>query len=377
LPRHFSASAALAATVVTALAGLLSGCSSDGQTIGADATLTVYVSLPLRGASGQDGRDAADGAKLALADAGREAGGIAVAAKYLDDTEGAAADARWTPVQAAANARQASQDSTAIAYLGDFESGASRASVPVTNAARLLQVSPASAAGDLVAPFPGSDELPQAQPSGLRTFGRVIPSDHAQAAAGADWVDQLRIHEVSTESDGTEFGDAMVAGFEGALQGAAVVGSGGQLLYYGGGPDLQPASLGRTAKRLMVSDAEIGPGIGEAPGTLATSAALDPSQLPAKGQDFAAAFKREYGHDPGRYAAYGYEAMAVILDSINRASDPADRTSVTDAFFATTDRDSVLGTYSIDDHGETTLSRMTGYRLGRGAPEPLAELSAP
>ena len=66
----------------------------------------------------------------------------------------------------------------------------------------------------------------------------------------------------------------------------------------------------------------------------------------------------------------------MILDSIERASDPADRAAVIDAFFETTDRDSVLGTYSIDEVGDTTLDRMTGYELGRGGREPVARISA-
>ena len=67
----------------------------------------------------------------------------------------------------------------------------------------------------------------------------------------------------------------------------------------------------------------------------------------------------------------------MILDSIDRASDPADRAAVVDAFFETTDRDSVLGTYSIDEVGDTTLDRMTGYELDRGRLEPVAELRVP
>ena len=53
---------------------------------------------------------------------------------------------RWTPRRRRPTPGAATQDSTAIAYLGDFESGATRASLPVTNSARMLQVSPASAA---------------------------------------------------------------------------------------------------------------------------------------------------------------------------------------------------------------------------------------
>ena len=87
--------------------------------------------------------------------------------------------------------------------------------------------------------------------------------------------------------------------------------------------------------------------------------------------------EENYCHDPisgnwefqglVRYAAYGYEAMAVVLDSIRRAGDSAtDRQAVIDAFFATSQRDSVLGTYSIDEVGDSTLDRMAGYRLGAG-----------
>ena len=44
--------------------------------------------------------------------------------------------------------------------------------------------------------------------------------------------------------------------------------------------------------------------------------------------------------------------MAVVLDSIERAGDQGDgRDSVVDAFFDTRDRDSILGTYSIDEVG--------------------------
>jgi branched-chain amino acid transport system substrate-binding protein len=362
LPKRFWANT----LALVALA--IAGCS-DGEGDAGDATLTIYVSLSQRE---PDGRDATDGALMALNDAGGEAAGIPVDARVLDDMP--VPGAGWSPEEAAAAARAATQDSTAIAYLGDFESGATRASLPVTNAARLLQVSPASAAIDLVTPFPGSDELPDTQPGGARNFGRVIPSDRAQALAGAGWVDRMDVARVAIESDGTAFGKTMVAGFEDGLRRAAIVAA-ADFVYYGGLPDNQPLAGARGLDRLMVSDAELEPGVAEPAGTLATSAALDPSQLPPAGQEFADAFRAEHGRPPGRYAAYGYEAMAVILDSIERASDPADRSAVIEAFFATSDRDSVLGKYSIDDVGNTTLDRMTGYELGRGEPRPVARIT--
>jgi branched-chain amino acid transport system substrate-binding protein len=111
---------------------------------------------------------------------------------------------------------------------------------------------------------------------------------------------------------------------------------------------------------------------------LITSAAQDPTQLPASGQRFLRSFRDRFHRAPGRYAAYGYEAMAVVLDSIRRAGDEGDdRDSVVDALFDTTDRRSILGTYSIDDVGNTTLHRLAGYRLIHGRPEFTTSLRAP
>jgi branched-chain amino acid transport system substrate-binding protein len=355
------ARAALIATVATLA---VAGCAGD-ETVQGEGPVTVYVSLPLRGPSGADGQDAANGAELALADAGGEAAGREVRAIVLDDTEGTGERASWTPQQAAANARQATEDSTSIAYIGDFESGATRSSLPITNEARLLQVSPASSAVDLVAPFPGSDDVPEVQPSGERTFGRVIPSDYAQGRAAAVWADQLGWDQVRIVSDESRFADSLADGFRSE---AATQGDGGSHLYLAG----EPPGSGADA---MGSDVFLE--VRTRP-DLVPSAALDPSQLPLPGGEFVERFRAEYGRDPGRYAAYGYEAMAVVLDSIERAGDGGtDREAMIDAFLETENRDSVLGTYSIDDVGDTTLDRLTGYWIAGGRAQPVAELAVP
>lgn len=362
---------------------MLSGCESPGSGIQPGEHVTVYVSVPLRGAAGPDGRDVVDGAKLALADAHGKVGKLAVRAVYRDDTGGRGGRARWSQATVAANARRAIEDSTAIAYLGDFDSGATRTSLPITNQARMLQVSPASAAVDLVQPFVGSEDVPdEAQPTGERTFGRVIPSDDAQAEAGAAWARRLGAQRVGTVSDGSAFGRTLVDIFRESIRGAALTRRDDDLLYYGGGLERMPASLFQSfGGTVMGSDALIaaspsGRGLGRR--LVLTSAAEDPSQLPPVGQEFLRAFRERFHRVPGRYAAYGYEAMAVVLDSIRRAGDEGDdRDAVVDAFFATRDRGSVLGTYSIDDVGNTTLDRLAGYRIVDGRPVFDTALRAP
>ena len=49
---------------------------------------------------------------------------------------------------------------------------------------------------------------------------------------------------------------------------------------------------------------------------------------------------------------YGFEAMALILDAV--AEGGGDREATVRAARATHDRDSLLGRYSLDEHGHTT-----------------------
>jgi branched-chain amino acid transport system substrate-binding protein len=370
--RQRSALALLAAAV------LVAGCSSGDYDDQApdDATLTVYVSSPLRGESGDEGRAIVNGAKLALEDAGGEAGGVDVEPVYMDDTGGEGEDARWEPVVVADNARRAAQDSTAIAYIGDLESGATRISLPITNQASMLQVSAGSTAVDLTRTSPTSDEVPAlAQPTGERTFGRVIPDDRVQAAAGAAWADELGFESALVLRGGGEFAEAVGDEFteEAEALGIAIGGPKGDLRYLAteSAPEFR---AGIAAGSTMATDALFDSGkVG-----LITSSAQAPEQLPApQGEDFVRSYRAAFDEPPDRYAAYGYEAMAVVLDSIERAEDPRDRSAVTDAFFATADRDSVLGTYSIDEAGDTTLDAIAGYRVEGGEPRFDSALRAP
>ena len=64
-------------------------------------------------------------------------------------------------------------------------------------------------------------------------------------------------------------------------------------------------------------------------------------------------------NEPGAYALYGYEAMSAVLDAIRAAGRARQRPPGGDrrACSPPVDRDSVIGRYSIEPDGETTLSR--------------------
>ena len=100
--------------------------------------------------------------------------------------------------------------------------------------------------------------------------------------------------------------------------------------------------------------------------TYLTSVAQDPSQLPPRGQRFVRDYRREFGEQPDplrRLRARG-DVAAARRDRPRRRRAPTERERVVEAdCFDTTNFDSVVGTFSIDDNGDTSLD--AGRRLPR------------
>ena len=72
-----------------------------------------------------------------------------------------------------------------------------------------------------------------------------------------------------------------------------------------------------------------------------TSPTLPASELPPEGQEFFTAYADKYGDkSPDPYSIYGYEAMQLALDAIER-SGTGEKADVLKALFATKDRESV------------------------------------
>lgn len=121
------------------LVGLLAGCGEEGAAAG--ATLRVYVSAPLRGPEGEAGRRMCDEARE-QASQGR--GGEAPDLKVVCvDASGGGGD--WTLAQVGANARQATEDSAAVAYVGEPAAAAREQSRPIVEAAGIAELGGLSA----------------------------------------------------------------------------------------------------------------------------------------------------------------------------------------------------------------------------------------
>ena len=155
-----------------ALLFVLSGCGDDGDD-SESGTVSVFVGVPLTGERAAEGRAVIAGARDAVADANARAGEFDVRVFYLDDTAGSG---RWRLAAAGAIARRAVEDASAVGFIGNLDSGATRVSLPITNQADLLQVSPGSPAPDLTRRVSAELEPGRYRPSDEQTFARLVPA---------------------------------------------------------------------------------------------------------------------------------------------------------------------------------------------------------
>jgi branched-chain amino acid transport system substrate-binding protein len=343
------------------LALAVAGCGIAGSAK-IEAPVSVYVSLPLTGPHGADGRDAADGVRLALEQAQGRAGSIQVRATYLDDAKGKV----WDPVAVGANARRAVQDSSAAAYIGELDSEPTRASVPITNDAGLVQVSPGAGGVDLTQPAVGYPNSPDRyQPSGSPNFARTVPADDVVANAAATWASELGATQAAVSSDGSAFQNLAASEFKSAATEHGVQVTPGK-------PPSQVATTASTGKQAVYEPGSQRLSLsGTEPVTYSVSAELDPKLLPDK--NFDTAFAQRFHHGPGVYAAYGYEAMGLLVQAIAGAGTDASsfRDNVRNGVFGAHRDGTVLGSYSITSGGDTTECAIQRYRINGAARTPL------
>ena len=399
--------AALALLALAAFGAAACGDDDDGGGSGGGGdSVNVYSSLPLQGAQRLQTTAMVNGIKLALEQHDGRAGGIEVKYTSLDDSTAQAGN--WTPEATQANAQKAAQDDSAVAYIGEFNSGASAVSIPVLNEVPVAQISPSNTAVGLTSDEPGADkgEPDKYYPTGERHYLRIVPKDTIQGAALATVMKQDGCTSTYILNDKEVYGAGLAKNIESAAkeQGlevpanegidpkapnfrsqAQTVGSSGAdcFVFAGVTPNgavqlfkdvaaaLPDAKLygpdGVSNPEFFVAD-EGGIPADVAERVKVTVATLSPDQYPPDGQRFFDEYKKRYNVpsvDP--YAIYGYEAMQLVLDTCAElGSDCGDRQAMIDALMSTKGRSSVLGTYDIDENGDTTISDYGVYTVEDG-----------
>ena len=104
--------------------------------------LRFYTSWPMQGAMLPEGTGMKNGVDLAVAEAGGTAAGFCLEVVNLDDAS--PQTGKWDGAVEAENANKAVGDPLAIVYIGTYNSGAAKVSIPITNRAHMAQVTPAT-----------------------------------------------------------------------------------------------------------------------------------------------------------------------------------------------------------------------------------------
>jgi branched-chain amino acid transport system substrate-binding protein len=372
----------------------------SGATETAGNQLAIYSSLPLQGPSAAISQEIVDGERLALSQAGGHIGPLKVGYVSLDDANPKTGG--LDPGATSTDAKTAAQDTSTIAYLGELGSEATAVSLPLINAAGVLQVSPGSPYIGLTSSLDaGQDEPERFYPSGKRNFGRLQLGDQAQAVAQAKLMRSLGVHKLYVLDDQSPFQAplAQLVATEAERAGVAVAArdsivatpgsvftgevekiqqSGAQAVFFAGGGGVGTVALWRALHsadpHLMLlgssalTEGAFASAIGAAgSSTYLTTPTLALSEYPPAASGVLEDYRRQFGGRPGVWALHGFEAMSVVLDTIRRAGSRGnERQAVIDSFFATANRDSVLGRYSIRPDGETTLSRYGVDRIVGG-----------
>jgi branched-chain amino acid transport system substrate-binding protein len=393
-----------------ALALGVSGCGGDDDEGGGGTTpsknVTIYSSLPLQGATRQNSLDVQKGITLALEQRNGKAGACTVEYKKLDDSTAQAG--QWDPGATSANARKVANDENAIALLGEFNSGASAISIPITNEAGILQVSPANTAVELTKDSGPtvSGEPDKYYPTGERTYGRVVAADHIQGSALAEWMKEVGVTKLYVLGDKQVYGEGVAQATSDAakLNDIEVVGrdsidpkapnyrslaakirdTGADAVVFGGITANNAVQLFKDLGAALPDATLWGPdGVAEsaftndlpadvAERTYITVATINPKDYGPKGQKFFRDFRSKYRQKVIQpYAIYGFEAMDVVLDAMERAGDQCNnRQAVIDEFFNTKDFEGVTGTFDIDEDGDVTTHQFGRHRVVGGELSP-------
>jgi branched-chain amino acid transport system substrate-binding protein len=358
----------------------------------------VPSDLPLQGSGRTQTIEMTNAIRFVLKQANFKAGKYTVGYQSCDDSTAQAG--KWESSKCSANANAYAQNKSVIGVIGTFNSGCAEIEIPILNRAPdgpLGMVSPANTYVGLTHSGPGTaaGEPDKYYPNGERNYIRMVAADDFQGAADAQFMKDQGAKSVfilndkeayglgvatDTKNSATKLG-LKVAGFTAwdpkasSYEAVAtkIKQSGADWIYLGGlicenGAKLvSDLKAGVPNAKLMAPDGfsdftANGPA---AAGMFITVAGVPPEKLTGKGADFIKAFGDQIGKKPNPYSAYAAQSMQVVLDAIEKSDGT--RSSVTDNLLKTDVTDGILGTFSINENGDTTRNPVTVYQqVGSG-----------
>lgn len=381
---------ALVLALFILLPGLGGGSSSNPQVV------RIYTSVPMNKYI-----SIVHGAQMAVDEVGGRVGNFNVELVPLNDA--ATLDGKWDAATELANARRAVEDPDGMVYIGTYNSGAAKISIPVLNRVHMAMISPGNTYPGLTKPGTGTAGEPYSYyPLGIRNYFRVVPADDLQGSAAAAYANQIGAKSVYVLDDTELYGHGIAVIFAQSARGFGIdvlggpdgidvrasnyselaqkiVGLNPDLVYFGGISDNRPGMVLRDLRTAGYKGAFMGAdgivdstfvsqsGQTSASNVYATLVGLPASRLAGEGEEWYNRYKARYPTDENEdFAPFGYEAARVAVAAIGKAGTK-DREAIRAAMstISTADLPSphILGEWKFDQNGDTSLVNISVLKM--------------
>jgi branched-chain amino acid transport system substrate-binding protein len=375
-----------------------SSCEPIQYEPGGTPDAIIASDLPLQGSNRALTTEMAKAVEFVLKSHDWKAGGKTIGFQSCDDSTAQAGS--WDSAKCSSNGRAYANNASVIGIIGTFNSGCAKLVIPIANRESLAMVSPANTYPGLTEGGPGTEagEPDNYYPSGTRNYARVVWNDQFQGAANAQYAKELGLKKIFILNDGETYGlgiaqlfedyagdlDIQIvanqkwdkkassyeslasrissSGADGVFLGGIVCNNGGKLIkdIKAGAPNVQ--LLGPDGWTPISATIE---GAGAAANDMyITQPGVPVDQLKGAGKEFVDGFTEAEGKAPNPYTAYAAQAAQVLLAAIEKGG--TDRAAVSSALFETDVTDGIIGSFQIDENGDTTLGLVSVYQVKNG-----------
>jgi len=367
----------------------------------------IASDLPLQGANRALTTEMAAAVQFILSQHGWKAGDIKIGFQSCDDSTASAGS--WDSAKCTSNARSYANNSDVIGVVGTFNSGCAKLEIPILNRASggsIPIVSPSNTYPGLTLGGPGTSkgEPNVYYPTGKRNYARVVWTDRFQGAANALFVKEKGAKKIFVLNDKETYGIGIatlfrraagkvgglsIVGFQAWDKGATsyeslaskIKGSGADTVFLGGIVCNNGGKLLKDLRKVLgasfkifgpdgwtpIQDATIKLAGPAANGMYISQPGIPINKLSGAGKKWAAAFaKSRGGKQPDPYTAYAAQAAEVLLTAIGKSD--GSRGDAASKMFGTKIKNGILGNFSIDKNGDTTLGTVTFWVVRNGKP---------
>ncbi len=363
----------------------------------------IASDLPLQGSGRAQTVQMTEAIKFVLKQHDFKAGDYKIGYQSCDDAT--AQEGGWASEKCSANANAYAQNKSVIGLIGTFNSGCAEIIIPVLNRAPdgpVGMISPANTYVGLTHGGPGTaaGEPDKYYPTGKRNYIRIVAADDYQGAADALHTQQLGLKNIYILNDKQAYGLGVATDYRNSLnrlgikvagfsawnskassytglatqikaRGADAVFIGGLICENGGKLIKDLSSVLGSGVQLLGPDgftpiSAVVSGAGKASEGMYISVAGQPNEnLGPTGKKFVKDFgATQAGGQVDPYSSYAAQSADALLTAI--ANSDGTRADVAAQLLKTKVTDGILGTFTINENGDTNANPVTIYKIKGG-----------